>query len=252
MFSNLNPEKARATEKDVFFNNKTNALSIDEESRELTTKQGQLVFTGHFKKPFFDSENNSICESWKTMPVSFDRIKLDPSTHKPYFTSFDEQYKKATTERHMAELQIAIKAFELIALEEDPDYPSRKKCAAQLISVELYDSEDLYSNFLKFIKALLSVRDGQVYFPNQAGKWTWLANYVWDHHVHYWLVFLYTVKEYKRTEMVFDKHNEKLSKKRERFRNDWRTDPDLKQSSKYYPLFLELLPKLKGRLVAPN
>lgn len=248
IFSNLNPEKSRATEKDVFFNNKSNALSVDKSSKELSIKNGCMCFSGHYKKLYFDSDTNLISASWEVMSVSFEDIVFDPVTHKPYFISFDEQYEQAVIDQREFEIREPIQTFESIVLQEDPDYPSRKTCAAKLSTVGLYNEEDLYSGFLKFVKALLSVRDGKVHFPNQVGKWTWLVNYVWEHHTQYWLVFLYTVNEYKKTEMVFDVHNDKLTKKREEFRTNWKTDPKLQQSTDYYPLFVELLPKLKGRL----
>jgi competence CoiA-like predicted nuclease len=51
IFNNLKPQSSRATEKDVFFNNKSNALSINAHSKELSSNNEQLVFIGHFKRP---------------------------------------------------------------------------------------------------------------------------------------------------------------------------------------------------------
>ncbi|SIT09511.1 hypothetical protein SAMN05421686_109161 [Thalassolituus maritimus] len=252
IFSNLDPNKARATEKDVFFNNKSNALSVDRESKEMTYSQGKLILTGHFKRQYFDFKSKIITDHWETMPVSFDIIKFDPYTYKPYFINFDENHQQTLNDKRNYEAQYFIKIFEAISLEDDPSYTSRRECAVKLISIGLYDNDDLCPGFLKFIKALLSVRDGKIHFPNQVGKWTWLVNYVWEHHTQHWLVFLYTVNVYDRTEIVFDKHNQKLNEKRARFKKNWKTDPKFEQSSKYYPLFMELLPKLKGKLIMSN
>ena len=253
IFNNLNPGFSRATEKDVFFNNKSNALSINDRSREKSLNDGQLVFTGHFKKPYFDSKTNTIKEIWDEMPVKFNDIKFDPLTHKPYFISFDGQHEQAITEQWETKIREPIKSFEDIVLKIDPDYMLRKECASKLVVVGLYDQDDLDSGFLKLVKALLSVRDGKVYFPNQDGKWAWLANYVWTHHKNYWVVFLFTVNEYERTNTVFNPSNEKLNGKRKEFEENWKRDPNapkVKQNKIYYPLLAALLPELRGRLLS--
>ncbi len=250
IFNNLNPESSpRATEKDVFFNNKSNALSINDRSKELSLNDGQLVFTGHFKKPYFDPESNTIKEAWDEMPVKFDDIKFDPLTHKPYFISFDTQHEQAIAEQRKAKIREPIKLFENIVLQNDPDYVPRKECASKLEAVGLYDRDDLDWSFLKFVKALLSVRDGKVHFLNQDGKWAWLVNYVWEHHINYWVVFLFTVSEYDKTDTVFNPNNDKLNSKRKEFKENWKHNPKFKQDETYYPLLAALLPKLKGKLL---
>jgi competence CoiA-like predicted nuclease len=246
IFNNLNPESSRATEKDVFFNNKSNALSINERSKELSLNDGRLVFTGHFKKPYFDPKTNAIVEIWDEVPVKFDDIKFDPLTHKPYFISFDDQYDQAIEEQREAKVQEPIKSFENIVLQHDPDYGSRKECASKLVAIGLYDQDDFDWSFLKFVKALLSVRDGKVHFLNQDGKWAWLTNYVWQHHINYWVVFLYAVSEYERTDTVF---NSKLDNKRQEFKDNWKHDPKFKQDRTFYPLLAALLPELRGKLL---
>ena len=249
IFNNLNPEFSRATEKDVFFNNKSNALSINNRSKELSLKEKRLVFTGHYKKSYFDPKTNTIKETWDEIIVRFDDIKFDPLTHKPYFISIDSQHEQAHTEQREAKIREPIKSFEDIVLQNDPDYKSRKECASKLVSVGLYDKDDLYSGFLRFMKALLSVRDGRVHFLNQDGKWAWVANYVWEHHISYWIVFLFTVSEYKRTDIVFNPSNDKLNKKRKEFKDNWEHDPKFQQDKTYYPLLAALLPELRGRLL---
>lgn len=249
IFNNLNPESARATEKDVFFNNKSNALSINEKSKELSLNDGRLVFTGLFKKPYFDPKTNTIEETWDEMPVKFDDIKFDSLTHKPYFISFDNQYNQVLVEQRDAKIREPVKSFENIALQHDPDYESRKVCASKLVAVGLYDQDDFDLSFLKFVKALLSVRDGKVYFPNQEGKWTWLTNYVWQHHINYWVVFLFTVSEYRRNDMVFDSSSNKLNDKRQEFKENWKHDSKYQQDKTYYPLLAALLPELRAKLL---
>lgn len=167
IFNNLSPKSARAAEKDVFFNNKSNALSINEKSKELSLNHGRLVFIGHFKRPYFDPKTDTIEEIWDEMPVKFDDIKLDPLTHKPYFISFDGQRDQAIEEQREAKTRESIKSFENIVLQHAPNYESRKECASKLAAVGLYDRDDFDWSFLKFVKALLSVRDGKVHFPNQ-------------------------------------------------------------------------------------
>lgn len=249
IFKNLNPESSRATEKDVFFNNKSNALSINERSKELSLNDGRLVFTGHFKKPYFDPKTNTIEEIWDEIPVKFDDIKFDPLTHKPYFISFDAQHVQVIEEQREAKIREPIKSFENIVLQHNTDYESRKEWASKLVAIGLYDQNDFDWRFLNFIKALLSVRDGKVYFPNQDEKWAWLANYVWQHHISYWIVFLYAVSEYERTDTVFNSSNYKLKDKRQEFKDDWKKpEPKFKQDKTYYPLFVALLPELKDKL----
>ncbi len=249
IFNSLNPESSRATEKDVFFNNKSNALSINDRSKELSLNDGQLVFTGHFKKPYLDRKTNNIKEIWDEMPVKFDDIKFDRLTHKPYFISFDGQHDQVIAKQREIKIREPIKLFEDIVLQSDPDYVSRKECASKLVAVGLYDQDDLYSGFLKFVKALLSVRDGKVHFPNQDGKWAWLANYVWDNHKSYWIVFLFTVSEYKRTDMVFNPSNDKLNNKRKEFKENRKHDLKFQQDETYYPLLAVLLPELRVKLL---
>jgi competence CoiA-like predicted nuclease len=249
IFSSLNPEKSRATEKDVFFNNKANALSIDEQSKANSTSSKKLIFTGHYKKPYFIEHEKILSEKWEVMPVSFDEIQFDEETHKPYFISFEKLFKQAKNDQSYYAIKEHIEFLELIVLQDDPDYQTRKKCAEQLSSTGLYNETDLYSGFLNFLKALLSVRDGEVHFKKQSGKWNWLVNYVWDHHIQYWIVFLFTVNVYERTELVFDSKNQKLNQKRNDFKANWKSSSKFKQNPEFYELFSALLPPLKDKLL---
>lgn len=234
IFKDLNPESARATEKDVFFNNKSNALSIDNFSKELSKQENRLVFTGYFKKPYE--------EKWSNIPVIIDDIKFDTLNHKPYFISFDESLKK---------IQIfeIIKLMEELILIDDLNYELKQECAKKLNSIGLYDKDNFDYKFLNFLKALLSIRDGKIYFSNQEDKWAWLANYVYDNHIKYWLVFIFAIKEYERTEIQDKfKNNDNLKNKHQIFKDNRNKDSKFIQERSYYPLFEILLPKLKGKL----
>jgi len=249
IFNNLSPESARAAEKDVFFNNKSNALSITDKSKKLSSNYGQLVFIGHFKRAFIDPATDTIEEVWDEVPVKFDDIKFDPLTHKPYFFSFDDQLDQAIEERREAKIRESIKSFESMVLQHVSNYESRKECASKLAAVGLYDRDDFDWSFLNFVKALLSVRDGKVHFTNQDEKWAWLTNYVWQYHINYWIVFLFTVSEYGRTDTVFSSSNTKLKDKRQEFKENWKYDSKFQQDKTYYPLLAALLPELKGKLL---
>lgn len=153
------------------------------------------------------------------MPIMFDDIKFDPLTCKPYFILYDEQFETIFRE--------PIKSFENMVLQNDPNYELRKECASKLVTVGLHDQSDFDWRFLNFVKALLSVGDGKVYFRNQDEKWAWLANYVWEHHINYWIVFLYVVHEYGRTNTVFNPSNHKLNSKRQEFKEKESMNPNL-------------------------
>lgn len=240
IFKDLNPEIARATEKDVFFNNKSNALSIDDFSKELSQQEEQFVFTGHFRKPYFDETTNNFKEIWSKIPVKINDVKFDSITHKPYFILFDDSLKEAKT-------QEAIQSLEKLIL-NNYDYELSQKCATKLISVNLYDKNGIDYGFLNFLKALLSVRDGKIYFSNQEGKWAWLANYVYDNHIKHWRTFIIAIEEYKREELkVKFKNNDNLKKKHQNFKDN-RQDIKFEQEHSYYSLFEHLLSKLKGKL----
>lgn len=245
IFDNLKPQSSRATEKDVFFNNKSNALSINAHSRELSARDGRLVFIGHFKKPCFDLKSNTFEEIWDEKPVGFDDIKFDPLTYKPYFTSFEAQCAQVIQDQNEAKKIESVKLFENIVLQHDPDYDVRRECASKLVAAGLYDQQDFDFSFLKFVKALLSVRDDKIYFLNQDEKWLWLVNYVWKCHIKYWVVFLYAVNGYERTSTIF---NSTLDDRRKYFKNNWKKDPRLKQDEAYYSLFAALLPELSDKL----
>ena len=249
IFKDLNPNTARSTEKDVFFNNKSNALSINDESIAITSKEQDLTFIGHYKSSGYDHKSDTIIDSWKSTTVTFDQIKFDKETLKPFFISFDENYINAKKEQYAAKYQAPLRQFESIILQDSPTYPDRKACAATLCTLHLYDNEDIDTAVINFSKALLSVRDGKIYFPNQAGKWNWLVNYVWQHHMKYWLVFLYTVNECHKTNLVFDPSNVKLNRKREDFKKEWRHNVKYSQDSTYYPLFSALIPKIEQCLI---
>lgn len=248
IFKNLQPKFSRATEKDVFFNNKSNALSIDNKSKENSIASGQLIFTGHYRKVFLDSVTGAIKECWDEISVGFDDIKFDSLTHKPYFMSFEAQYEQALAAQSEMKLQEPIKLFESLVLSQDFDSLPLRECAKKLVAIELYDRADFDYGFLRFVKTLLSVRDANVYFLNQEGKWSWVANYVWEHHKNYWLVFLFAVSEYERTDIVFKPENDKLNAKRQTFKKEWKQNEEYRQSKMYYSLFGALLPKIKGKL----
>jgi hypothetical protein len=198
IFKDLNPEISRATEKDVFFNNKSNALSIDDFSKELSELENEIVFTGHFRKPYFDETTNSFKEIWNKAPVRISDVKFDSITHKPYFILFNETLKEIKT-------QEVIKFLEKLVLKNISDYPPYElltECAEKLAFIGLYDKDVVDYGFFNFLKALLSVRDGKIYIKNQEGNWAYLANYVYDHHVKYWRAFLYAVREYNQKEII--------------------------------------------------
>lgn len=249
VFRNLNPVHARATEKDVFFNNKSNALSLDEESMTATTESGELTFTGHFKEPVLLSDT-SISEHWQTMPVTFDLIKFDGETGKPYFRVFESAYKQVVEQQKHVRFAGPLENLTNLVLEDMPRENDFVECCSKLRELGIYSEPGMTHKFSKLLMALISIRDGTVYFENQNGKWTWLVNYVWQHHIHYWVVLLYVVADYNRTELVFDDNNYKLTEKRKRFQSTWRTDATLKQSTEHYPLFLALFPKIENSLKA--
>lgn len=244
IFKDLNPEIARATEKDVFFNNKSNALSIDDFSKKLSQLEDQIVFTGHFRKPYFDSTTNTFKEIWNNIPVKIDDIKFDSITHKPYFILFDESLKKEKIHEAIQSLEELI----LKSISNEIPYELLTECAKKLASIGLYDKDVVDYGFLNFLKALLSVRDGEVYFANQEGKWAWVANYVYDNHIKHWRTFIIAIEEYKREELkVKFKNNDNLKKKHQSFKDN-RQDIKFEQERTYYSLFENLLPKLKGKL----
>lgn len=224
VFSKLAPETARATEKDVYFNNKSNALSIDESSRELTKEHGQLIFNGHYRKPTFHQETGIIHESWEIIPVGFDDIKFDPITHKPFFISFEEQLNKALQTQRTEMFREPLKRLEELVLDTDDNltHEDNSRCAAQLCKLGLYDENHLYVGICNLLKALFSVRDGKIHFANQNEKWVWLANYVWEHHKNHWVVFLYIVDVYGRKETILPESNMKLKAKRDAFKLGFR------------------------------
>lgn len=252
VFKDLSPATARATEKDVYFNNKANALSITDESKALSQKTGQLLFAGHYMRYFYEPVTDSYQEVWSERMVGFDDFKFDPATKKPYFIDFIEQQKEAEQTRYGQRFAPALHQLERISL-QDVEWVETESCLALLYEAGLLHQNDYHYPIFKFTKALLSVRDGQVYFTNQNGNWKWLANYVYDNHLEHWLVFLYAVKKYGRAEIVFASSidgKDKLSIKRNEFMSNWKHDVYFLQSSKHYDLFGALLPEISNELTS--
>lgn len=250
VFKDLSPTSARATEKDVYFNNKANALSITEESKTLSRKAGQLLFTGHYMHYFYEPVTDNYQEVWDSKLISFDDFKFDPITKKPYFIDFTEQKKEAKQARHEKQFVPALRQLEKISF-QDVEWAETESCLESLYGAGLLHQEGYHYPILKLIKALLSVRDGQVYFKNQNGNWGWLANYVYDNHLEHWVVFLYTIKKYERTKVVFgsikDRHG-KFRDKRNDFKSNWKHEDRFLQASKHYSLFSALLPEISNEL----
>ncbi|UYM15955.1 competence protein CoiA [Endozoicomonas euniceicola] len=248
IFSDLSPESSRATEKDVFFNNKTNALSIDKDSIARSLDSGEIVFKGFYKKPVFDVTTNKIQEVWDSKLVGFDDIKFDSVSHKPYFVSFSELNEKAQKDKEAEKIRLPLKEFKRLIFDKDQPYTARTSCAKSLHKVGLYNGMDIYSDLLNLSKALMSIKDGVVHFQNQKDKWAWLVNYVWQHHKCYWLVLLYVVDTYGRADMVFNPANNKLQEKRKAFKNGFKRDPEFNQKTEYYPLFSAMFPEIGDKL----
>ena len=248
IFSDLSPELSRATEKDVFFNNKSNALSIDKDSMAQSLEFGEIFFKGFYKKPVFDVKLDKIQEVWDSKLVSFNDIKFDSFTHKPYFASFSELYEEEQRDRETEKVRLPLKKFKELVFDEDQLYSTRTSCAKSLNKVGLYNNDDIYSDLINLTKALMSIKDGIIYFKNQKEKWAWLVNYVWQHHKCYWLVLLYVVDIYGRTDIAFNPSNKRLKEKREAFKNGFKKDPEFDQKTEYYPLFSAMFPEIGDKL----
>ena len=249
IFLDLDPVKCNATEKDVYFSNKSNALSISKQSKLKTSQLEELVFIGHYIQPYYNEQSRKIEERWQKKDITFSDIKFDPETHKPYFVDYDTLYQEAIVDEDQAKIAGPISRFEALALDNNPHHLKRRSCAAELTEAGLYNDEDIAPGFLKLVKALLSVRDGKVHFANQDNKWAWVTNYVWEHHIDHWIVFLYAVNGYQRPEMVFPPYNQKIKEKRDYFKDYWRSDIKLKQQKAYYPLLSRLLPEIHVKLI---
>ena len=77
IFSDFEPDNAKATHKDIFYNNWSNVLTIDQNSRELTENEGELFLTGYYKSYLFCKDQEAVLEQWCSMPVKFDLVKFN-------------------------------------------------------------------------------------------------------------------------------------------------------------------------------
>lgn len=249
VFKDFNPLNAKATEKDIFFNNKSNALSIDSSSKYETQRQGELYFTGYYQKTFYDKNIGVFDANWDSKLVCFDEFQYDLDTFKPYFIDIDREQEKLIEKKNELERDERKKILlelERLAIADERNWNDCKECAEKLRKIGLYKSEYLDDKNLNLLKALFSLRDNKVYIKNQS--WNWLANYVWDNHKNYWLAFIWVVKLYGLKETIFCKENIKLNQKHDDFKKNMNIKAVYAQDKDFYSLFLELFPELKGHL----
>lgn len=142
----------------------------------------------------YSQATGTVKEAWREMPIAMGDIEFNTITFKPYFYSLDDARKRAQQEKYKQEIGIPCKQLEGMILEDAYEFHKNRQIASALQERNLFDKESFDESLSNFLKALFSIRDNKVHFRNQDGKWGWLVNYVWQHHIHYWVVFLYSVE----------------------------------------------------------
>ena len=240
IFKDFKPDSARAAEKDIYFDNHTNVFSVDEKSRKKTLESGKLHFTCHYIKTFFDSKLGDYSDIWTEELITFDDLQIDDQTKKPFFKKYDRSNLR---DKEVVKAQNKFENF-IRNFADKSDSRDMNKILAKL---GLLKDNWLEYKIITLSRALLSVKVGKVLFSNQENKWTWLVNTIWVNNIDHWLVFLYAVKEYGRTELVFG-NNPKIKAKRKEFELGFKTDERFKQCTDHYPLISEMFPELKKHL----
>lgn len=184
IFGEFDPNSARAAEKDIYFNNKTNVFSIDADSLEMTEKKGVLFFSGYY--------GMKISERmiWEKALICFDDIRFDRETYKPYFMSVRQQ---------------ALAALEWVILRNAEISTLSLDCLSELelLGVSCSDLSNQY--FISFLKVLISIRENKVLFAcGWENKWFWLADYVWGGFNCYWVAFLHAIDAYGLKDVIFN------------------------------------------------
>ncbi len=240
IFKDFEPEFARAAEKDIYFDNHTNVFSIDEISRKKTLDSGKLHFMCHYIETIFDAKCEDYIDVWTKELITFDDLQIDEKTKKPFFKKYN---RSKLRDKELIKAQIKFETF----IRNFNDRSDSKEIDKILSNLGLLKDNWLEYKIITLSRALLSVKEGKVLFNNQENKWAWLVNTIWINNLDHWLVFLYAVREYGRTDLVFG-NSLKIKAKRKEFELGFKTDDRFKQCTEHYSLLSEMFPELKKYL----
>ncbi len=84
--------------KDIYFANKWNAFIFDEDARQWSRGQKQLVLKCNWLDPDLSWHHKNTKERFGGEPVTLDQLKFDKDTFKPYFFDAEELYLKTHPE----------------------------------------------------------------------------------------------------------------------------------------------------------
>lgn len=243
IFSEFDFENIKATHKDIFYNNWSNILSIDQGSRYLTQKEGELFFTGCYKDYSFCEEHEAILEQWCSMPISFDLIKFNSENYKPFFfNSHIIKTQEIVRMNNYLENVKPVKDLENNILINYKDMRNSGDC--MMDEVYFSDRETGHSvcishSMAMFIIYLMSIRDNHIYFAMHG--YSWMANQIWNNYKKYWLFFVKSLHAYNMQDIIIA--NNKLNEKHEKFKYEYKNGL-IKQDKKHDKIFRLFVPRL--------
>lgn len=104
-----NEEYRKFTQSDVFYNNNRNGFELNQEAREISQKQNDLILKCYYEKPII--KNQELFYEWKSEFVSLSDLTFDENTYKVYFYDVEGNSEKI-------KLELELKKSELIKLIE--------------------------------------------------------------------------------------------------------------------------------------
>lgn len=100
-------EATKFTELDIAFANKSNALVLDDDSKELCKKYNKLHFRCYYRKPFILDQSLAIDYVWDSALVSIDDLIFDESNMKLFY--FDTVQAELEVENEIKDRKEAIR-----------------------------------------------------------------------------------------------------------------------------------------------
>lgn len=79
----IEEDKQRFTQKDIFYSNNRNAFVLDKKSIQLSNDSSDLILACHYQNPVI--LNNKICYEWKIDYVSLDQLTFDIQKFQVYY-----------------------------------------------------------------------------------------------------------------------------------------------------------------------